>query len=93
MGNSNLMHALSNNTNIGTIRETFFCNQLLEAGHEVYLAKKGDFIVDTKYTFEVGGGSKTFKQIRDVQDSFLAKDNTPIGDVNRIPLWLFGFLY
>jgi predicted AAA+ superfamily ATPase len=93
MGNSNLMHALSSNTNIGTIRETFFCNQLLEAGHEVNLAKKGDFIVDSQYTFEVGGGSKTFKQIRDVQDSYLAVDNTPIGDVNRIPLWLFGFLY
>ena len=34
------MHALSSNTNIGSIRETFFCNQLLEAGHEVNLAKK-----------------------------------------------------
>ena len=50
--------------------------------------KKGDFIVDSQYTFEVGGGSKTFKQIRDVKDSYLAVDNTPIEDVNRIPLWV-----
>jgi predicted AAA+ superfamily ATPase len=93
LGNSNLMHALSSNTNIGTIRETFFCNQLTEAGHGVYLAKKGDFFVDSQYTFEVGGASKTFKQISGVKNSFLAIDNTSVGDINRIPLWLFGFLY
>ena len=47
----------------------------------------------TKNAAVAGGGSKTFKQIRDVKDSYLAVDHTPIGDVNRISLWLFGFLY
>lgn len=59
----------------------------------MYLAKKGDFFVDSQYTFEVGGASKTFKQISGVKNSFLAIDNTSVGDINRIPLWLFGFLY
>ena len=84
MGNSNLMSALTTNPNIGTIRETFFYNQLNSAGHEVTLSAKGDFIVDNQYTFEV---------IRNIENSFLAVDNTSIGDVHRIPLWLFGFLY
>lgn len=57
------------------------------------LAAKGDFAVDRRYVFEVGGPGKTFRQIRDVENRFLATDNTPIGDVRRIPLWLFGFLY
>lgn len=93
MGNSNLMSALTANPNIGTIRETFFYNQLKSAGHEVSLATKGDFIVENQFTFEVGGAGKTFKQIRNIENSFLAVDNTSVGDVHRIPLWLFGFLY
>lgn len=54
---------------------------------------KGDFLVGNKYLFEVGGANKTFEQIKDVPDSFLAIDNTETGYKNRIPLWLFGFLY
>ena len=68
-------------------------NQLNAAGNEVLLSPKGDFLVNRKYTVEVGGPSKTFKQIRNIEHSYLAVDNTPIGDVNRIPLWLFGFIY
>lgn len=75
------------------IRETFFYNQLNAAGIEVLLASNGDFVVNRTYTVEVGGPSKTFKQIRNLKNSYLVVDNTPIGDINRIPLWLFGFLY
>ena len=46
-----------------------------------------------KYLFEVGGRRKTFQQIKDIPDSFLAVDDLEIGYGNRIPLWLFGFLY
>ena len=53
----------------------------------------GDFTVNRQYTFEVGGPSKSFKQIRNMENSFLAVDNTTVGDVNRIPLWMFGMLY
>jgi hypothetical protein len=87
------MYGLASTPNIGTIRETFFYNQLNAAGVEVLLASTGDFLVDRQYTIEVGGASKTFKQIRNLKNSYLAVDNTLIGDVNKIPLWLFGLLY
>ena len=92
LDNPNLMYALSPNADIGTLRETFFFNQL-SLGHEVLLPLQGDFYVDRHYLFEVGGRTKTFDQIKDVPDSFLAVDNTEVGHHNRIPLWLFGLLY
>jgi len=93
LGNSNLMYSLASSPNIGTIRETFFYNQIHASGIDVLLVPSGDFLIDRQYTIEVGGPSKTFKQIRNIRNSFLAVDNTLIGDVNKIPLWLFGFLY
>ena len=54
---------------------------------------KGDFLVDGRWLFEVGGKGKTFKQIKDEPDSFIAYDDVEIGIGNKIPLWLFGFLY
>lgn len=90
--NSNLMYALSPFVEIGTARETFFNNQLSAVG-EVLLPPKGDFLVNRKYLFEVGGKSKTFDQIKDIPDSFLAVDATEVGHHNRIPLWVFGMLY
>ena len=54
---------------------------------------KGDFFACGKYLFEVGGPRKFFEQIKDEPDSFLAVDETEIGAGNRIPLWLFGFLF
>jgi predicted AAA+ superfamily ATPase len=83
----------STNVNIeGPVRETFFMNQLLQA-HKVKVSKKGDFMIDGKYTFEVGGSNKGFAQIAGVSNSFVAADNLEIGYGNKIPLWLFGFLY
>ena len=90
--NTNLMYALGAKIEIGTVRETFFLNQLSHVLPICYPAK-GDFLVDDKYLFEVGGADKTFDQIKDIPDSFLAIDNTETGYKNRIPLWLFGFLY
>ena len=74
------------------LRETFFYDQL-RCISEVLLPKKGDFMVDRKYLFEVGGKGKNFDQIKDLPDSFLAVDDTEIGFGNRIPLWTFGLLY
>ena len=90
--NTNLMYALGANIEIGTVRETFFLNQVSEVVPVCYPAK-GDFMVNDTYLFEVGGANKTFEQIKDVPNSFLAIDNTETGYKNRIPLWLFGFLY
>lgn len=92
INNPTMMYALSPQMDTGTLRETFFMNQLSQ-GHEVCYPKAGDFLVDRKYLFEVGGKGKTFDQIKDVPDSYLAVDNLEIGYKNRIPLWMFGLLY
>ena len=92
MDNSNLMYAYATNPNIGTVRETFFLSQLA-VDHSVIYPAKGDFLVDGKYLFEVGGRKKSFEQIKDEDDSYLAVDDTEIGHHNRIPLWMFGLLY
>ena len=92
LDNPNLMYALSDGPEIGTVRETFFYNQLSRACKVNYPAK-GDFLVNDRYLFEVGGPRKTFGQIKDIENSFLAIDEVEFGRGNRIPLWLFGFLY
>lgn len=92
LGNPNLMHVLCPSVDKGNERETFFLNQV-RAGHYVTYPKQGDFLIDGRYLFEVGGRRKTFDQIADVPDSFLAVDDTEVGYGNRIPLWMFGFLY
>lgn len=92
LDNTNLMYALSSKADIGTLRETFFFNQL-SVSHELLLPLQGDFYIDRHYLVEVGGRTKTFDQIKDVPDSFLAVDGTEVGHHNRIPLWMFGLLY
>ena len=93
MENTNLMYALSKETiQVGNVRETFFANQLNES-HRLQYALKGDFIVDKKYTFEIGGREKGTKQIDGLKDAFIAADDIEYGFENKIPLWLFGFLY
>jgi len=90
--NSNLYQAYCKNSEIGTIRESFFANQLYNF-YEIEYSKQGDFLVDNKYTFEIGGKNKSFKQIADVPNSYVVADDIEIGFGNKIPLWLFGFLY
>ncbi|WP_234364146.1 ATP-binding protein [Lunatibacter salilacus] len=91
--NTNFAFSMQVNPNKGTIRETFFINQLGNAGQQVYLSEKGDFGVADTWTFEIGGTSKDDKQIKNVKNSYLVIDDIEIGIGNRIPLWLFGFLY
>ena len=92
LGNTNLMHVLCPQVNKGNERETFFMTQMM-AEHDVKSPLKGDFMIDDRFLFEVGGRKKTFEQIADIPNSFLAVDDTEIGQGNRIPLWLFGFTY
>ena len=92
LNNTNLMYALAGKVNVGTLRETFFMNQLSAIG-SVQAHKRGDFLVDEKYIFEVGGPDKGFSQIAGLDSSWLAIDGIEYGSNNRIPLWLFGFLY
>ena len=93
LNNTNLMYALAKeNTNVGTLRETFFVNQFKNLA-VIHLADHGDFLINEKYTFEIGGKNKTQTQIHNIKNSYLAKDNIEVGIRNIIPVWLFGFLY
>ena len=91
LDNTNMMYALSENAQIGTIREIFFMNQVSQT-RTVALPEKGDFKVDGKYLFEIGGRKKSYEQIKNEADSYLAVDDIETGNGHRIPLWLFGFL-
>lgn len=91
-GDTNILHALTDTTNVGTLRETFFTNQLSGIGH-LTLSNHGDYRFDDRFLFEIGGQNKKFDQIADIPDSYLAIDNIEIGFGSRIPLYLFGFLY
>jgi len=103
LANSNLNFAYCKNIEIGTVREVFFANQLKNyfslyrnssfLGDEILASKKGDFLINEKYLFEIGGKNKSFKQIKDIDNSFVVADDIEIGFNNKIPLWLFGFLY
>ena len=91
--NTNLIYMLAKqNANVGNIRETFFMNQLAY-NHRVIYAEQTDFKVDDTYFFEIGGKSKTNRQIATVENSYLVVDDIEYGYGNKIPLWLFGFMY
>ena len=92
LNNTNLMYVVCPSVNVGGMRETFFFNQL-SVNYAINIPPKGDFLVDGKLLFEVGGKNKTFEQIADVENSFIAADDIETGYKNKIPLWMFGILY
>jgi uncharacterized protein len=93
LNNTNLMAAISPGIqDTGTKRETFFFNQLYHH-HKIELPKEGDFLVNDRYIFEIGGKNKTLSQISGMTNALIAADNIEIGYDKKIPLWLFGFLY
>lgn len=91
--NTNLLVALlGNRVNIGTLRETFMMTSLKNYTKNIQLPKNGDFLIDESILIEVGGKQKSGKQILSHPNAFLAIDDIEIGALNKIPLWLFGFL-
>lgn len=93
LNNTNLSYALVGEmTDIGNARETVFLS-LLNPIYDITSSPHSDFIVDKKYTFELGGKNKKQKQIKDVKDSYLVKDDIEYGSANIVPLWTFGLLY
>lgn len=94
LGDPNQVHALCmpGYAGVGNVRETFFCRMVSEVSH-VHAADKGDFVVEGDIVIEVGGRSKSERQIRGKPTAFLALDDIEVGAGCRIPLWLFGFLY
>ncbi len=89
LNNTNLSFAYCENQEVGTLREQFFSNQV----NDIKYSKIGDFLVNEKFIVEVGGKDKSFKQIKDIENSFVVADDIEVGFGNKIPLWLFGFLY
>ena len=93
LDNPNMFKVLCTNPDVGTLRESFFSGILLNSGHNITASKKADFFIDEKYTIEVGGKNKKYNQIKDIENSYLVADDIEIGNSNKIPLYLFGFLY
>ncbi len=89
--NPSILYA-TGNADKGKVRESFFAS-MLAVGHELAYPKDGDLLADGRYLFEIGGARKSFIQIKDIPDSFVAADDIEFGLGNKIPLWLFGFLY
>ncbi|MCD6355274.1 MAG: ATP-binding protein [Prolixibacteraceae bacterium] len=88
MLNTNLLYAIApNNTNNLNLRHTFFYNQV-GYRHKIKSSEKGDFCVDGKYHFIVGG-----RKTEPNPEIYAAADVIELGKGNKIPLWLFGFLY
>lgn len=96
LNNTNLQFAIEGNIGatieVGTIRELFFIQTLLQAGLNVFHSKKGDYTVGS-YTFEIGGKNKTTQQIKDIDNAFLVKADILASSKREIPLMLLGFLY
>lgn len=91
--NPNLFYVFNNDSpNKGSLRETFFFNQL-KVKYDITASKFGDFLVDQKFIFEIGGATKTNRQIAGIPWAYIAADELKFGSQNKIPLWLFGFLY
>jgi len=101
MQNTNISYAITASLDTGSAREAFFVNQIKNAlfsqtrliDDRIFSSKKCDFLVNDKYTFEVGGKNKDFSQIKDIKNSYLVLDDIEVGYGAKIPLWLFGFLY
>ena len=92
LNNPNIAYALSETTpDIGNIRETIFFS-LMRVKHMVASSTASDFEIDN-YTFEVGGKNKKHKQIKDIPNSYIVKDDIEYAHLNTIPLWMFGFVY
>ncbi len=90
--NTNLAYALKPHPDIGSQRETFLLNQLVNTNAIVRLPKDGDFLADDTY-IEVGGKGKSTRQVKHHARFIIAADDIETGFENKIPLWLFGFLY
>jgi predicted AAA+ superfamily ATPase len=93
LDNPNMFKVLCQTPDVGTLRESFFSGIVCNAEHSITASKKGDFIIDEIYTMEIGGKSKSFKQIKDIDNSYVVADDMEVGIGNKIPLYLFGFLY
>jgi len=76
-----------------TLFHVIFFNSQVSVGYGLKLPTTGDFMVNDNLIFEVGGKNKSIRQIKNLKNARLVLDDIETGIFNRIPLWLFGFLY
>ncbi|MBN1105567.1 MAG: ATP-binding protein [Deltaproteobacteria bacterium] len=97
MENTNLLRAVAGDmgmsTQVGAVRETFFAHQVRSSGMHITVPNRGDFLVEGKFLFEIGGKAKKKKQIKEAPDAYVVRDDIEVGFERDLPLWLFGFLY
>lgn len=91
--NTNLMFALKSQPEMGNIRETYFYNQMCNVGFKVNTSEQTDFLINEKYSFEIGGRNKKKSQLRGLDNAFVVKDDITFGTGKIIPLWMFGMMY
>ena len=93
MHNTNLQYVIyPNKADTQDLMETFFVNCMWK-DHAVNQAGKDRFyLVDGKQKFRICN-AKSEHKIHYTSDTVYARYNTEVGQDNRIPLWLFGFLY
>lgn len=73
------------------IMETFFVGTLRK-DHKVNVGvKNGYYIIDGRHKFRICDAAN--KKVRYNNDTVYARYNTEVGSDNKIPLWIFGFLY
>lgn len=90
--NPNLMIVLSGGkTDIGNLRETFFYNQM-RVKNDVISSRQSDFVIGD-CTFEIGGRNKGKRQIENLDNAYVVKDDIEFAQGNIIPLWAFGLNY
>lgn len=92
LNNPNLFYALCATPNIGAIRETYFVSQL-SYSHQTHYHDQGDFIVDDKFIFEIGGFNQTKRQLGQQTNAYVVADDIDSGAPGQIPLWAFGMGY
>ena len=92
MNNSNLIYAIYPiHVEQQDVMETFFVNSLL-SGHLVNEgSKQGNYIIDENKRFRICDAENVKMRLNN--ETIYARYNTEIGKDNKIPLWLFGFLY
>lgn len=92
LDNTNLIYVLApKRADIGNVRETFFMNQMRVVG-DIMCSPVSDFLMDNM-TFEIGGRKKGQKQISEIDNAYVVKDDIETGYANVLPLWAFGLLY
>jgi predicted AAA+ superfamily ATPase len=92
LSNTNLIFSQADDKpDIGNLRETVFFSSMA-VNNTVASAPSGDFRVG-QYTFEVGGKNKTGRQIKEVENAYVVKDDIEHKGWKDIPLWSFGLNY